>query len=89
MKRYKDFDSFRTAFQMPDDVVNSMLAEAEKKDSLKAKDDVELQKTRADVARILKALVARDLWDMSEYFQIIYEDDPVVRQALAVLRKET
>ena len=89
MKRYKDFDSFRTGFQMPDDVVNSMLAEAEKKDSLKAKDDVELQKTRADVARILKALVARDLWDMSEYFQIIYEDDPVVRQALAVLRRET
>lgn len=89
MKRYKDFDSFRAGFQMPDDVINSMLAEAEKKDSLKAKDDAELQKTRADVGRILKALVARDLWDMSEYFQIIYEDDPVVRQALAVLRKET
>ena len=65
-----------------------MLAEAEKKDSLRAKDDAELQKTRADVALILKALVARDLWDMSEYFQIIYADDPVVQQALVVLRKE-
>ena len=87
-KRYKDFQTFRSDFQMPDDVVTNMLNEAERKDSLRAKDDDELQKTRHDVARILKALVARDLWDMTEYFQIIYEDDPVVRQALAVLRKE-
>lgn len=87
-KRYKDFDSFRRDFTIPDNVISEMLAEAEKKDSLKAKDEDELQKTRQDVARILKALVARDLWDMTEYFQIIYEDDPVVQKALAVLRKE-
>ncbi len=88
-KQYKDFDAFRTGFQMPDDVIDKMLAEAVKKDSLRARDDEELQKTRRDLARILKGLVARDLWDMSEYFQIIYEDDPVVLQALAVLRKES
>lgn len=87
-RQYKDFNTFRRDFTIPDDVISDMLAEAEKKDSLRAKDDAELQKTRADVALILKALVARDLWDMSEYFQIIYADDPVVQQALAVLRKE-
>lgn len=87
-RQYKDFNTFRRDFTIPDDVISDMLAEAEKKDSLRAKDDTELQKTRADVALILKALVARDLWDMSEYFQIIYADDPVVQQALAVLRKE-
>ena len=87
-RQYKDFNTFRRDFTIPDDIISDMLAEAEKKDSLRAKDDAELQKTRADVALILKALVARDLWDMSEYFQIIYADDPVVQQALAVLRKE-
>ena len=87
-RQYKDFNTFRRDFTIPDDVISDMLAEAEKKDSLRAKDDAELQKTRADVALILKALVARDLWDMSEYFQIIYADDPVVQQALSVLRKE-
>ena len=87
-RQYKDFNTFRRDFTIPDDVISDMLAEAEKKDSLRAKDDAELQKTRTDVALILKALVARDLWDMSEYFQIIYADDPVVQQALAVLRKE-
>jgi len=36
---------------------------------------------------ILKGLVARDLWDFSEYFQIIYADDPVVLKALEVLQQ--
>lgn len=87
-EQYKDFNDFRTNFTIPDEVIDQMLAEAEKKDSLRAKDEADLQKTRKDVALILKGLVARDLWDMSEYFQIIYADDPVVQHALEVLRKK-
>lgn len=87
-RKYKKFDTFRTDFQIPEDVIDQMLDEALRKDSLKAKDDKELQKTRADVALIMKALVARDIWDMTEYFQIIYANDPVVKQALTILRKE-
>ena len=86
-KQYKKFDKFYSEFTIPSEVIDEMLAEAEKKDSLRARSDEELQKTRTDVALILKGLVARDLWDMSEYFQVIYADDPVVLRALEVLRK--
>ena len=86
-KTYKDFQSYLTDFQFPDSEIDAMLAEAEKKDSLKAKDDDELEKTRAAARLTLKGLVARDLWDMNEYFQIIYADDPVVQEALNLLRK--
>lgn len=86
-KQYKKFDKFFSEFTIPSEVIDEMLAEAEKKDSLRARSDEELQKTRTDVALILKGLVARDLWDMSEYFQVIYADDPVVLRALEVLRK--
>lgn len=86
-KKYEDFETFRRDFTIPTEVIDDLLAEAEKKDSLKARSDEELQKTRTDVALILKGLVARDLWDMSEYFQIIYADDPVIQRALEVLRK--
>ena len=34
----------------------------------------------------LKALVARDLWDMSEYFSIFNEDSDVVKKALELLQ---
>ena len=64
-----------------------MLADAEKTDSLRPRDDEELQKTIHTTSLILKGLVARDLWDMSEYFQVIYEEDPVVQQALKLLCK--
>ena len=87
-KEYKDFDTFRRDFVIPDAVIDEMLSEAEKKDSLRARDDEELNKTKRDVAVTLKGLVARDLWDMSEYFQLIYADDPMVLKALEVLRKE-
>ena len=35
---------------------------------------------------IIKALVARDLWDMSEYFALIYENDEVVKKAVELLQ---
>ena len=87
-KQYKTFEAFRDGFTVPADVLDTMFAEAARKDSLKAKDDAELAKTRTDVSLILKGLVARDLWDMSEYFQIIYAEDPIVQRALEVLRKK-
>jgi len=33
----------------------------------------------------MKALVARDLWDMNEYFMVINEDDSAILKALEVL----
>ena len=86
-KKYKDFATFNANFQMPDDVVNGLLEEASRKDSIRAKDDEELQKTLPSLRRQMKALVARDLWDMSEYFQIINEEDPVVQRGLEAIRK--
>ena len=35
----------------------------------------------------LKALIARDLWDMSEYFQVMNTTDRTVQQALKVLNE--
>jgi carboxyl-terminal processing protease len=37
------------------------------------------------VRRMLKALIARDLWDMSEYFAIVYQDDDMVAKALELI----
>ena len=33
----------------------------------------------------LKALIARDLWDMTEYFQISNEENDIVRKAIDIL----
>ncbi len=84
-KSWTDFDRFKSEYQVPDDIIERILKEGEKQD-IKPKDDEEREKTIPQLRRILKALTARDLWDMSEYFAIIYEDDPMVMKAVELLK---
>lgn len=86
-RQWTDIETFRTQFEMPDDVVEKMLEDAAQKD-IKAKDEEERQLTIKQVKRTLKALVARDIWDMSEYFYIIYEDNEMVKKAIEILGKD-
>lgn len=83
-KRYKTFDDFRRDFVFPQEELDKMIAEAAK-DKVVPKDDEELRKTLPKLAMQLKALVARDLWDMSEYFAIINEESDIVRKGIDVI----
>ena len=71
---------------MPQQLVDDILAEG-KKQNIEAKDDEELQRTLPYLRLQLKALVARDLWDMSEYFAVINEQSDIVKKALEVIGK--
>lgn len=86
-KAYPDFQKFKDEYQVPQEVIDNIFAEGEKQD-IKPKDDEERQKTAENIRFIIKGLVARDLWDMSEYFAIIYADDDVVKKAVELLSKE-
>ena len=61
-----------------------ILAEAEK-EKIKPKDDAELQQTVPVLQIQFKALIARDLWELSEYFTIVNEQSHIVQRALAIL----
>ena len=49
------------------------------------KDSGELDRTLPYLRLQLKALVARDIWDMSEYFSVFNERSEIVRKALQVI----
>lgn len=83
-KKWKQFADFKEQFEMPEETLDAILTEAEEK-NFKPKDEEEKQQTRRQLALTLKALVARDLWDMSEYFSVIYQDDPVVLKAVEMI----
>ncbi len=85
-RQYKAFDDFRNDYQIPYHVVEEILSEA-KKQGLEPKDDDELQRTLAYLCPQLKALVARDLWDMSEYYQIINEHNDIVMRAVRMIEQ--
>ena len=86
-KQYPTFESFRNGFVVPQKLVDDIVAEAEK-EKVKPKDDEELQMTIPRLKLQLKALIARDLWDMSEYFAIINEGSDIVNKALEIIEKE-
>ncbi len=84
--KYPTFDGFLTGFDVPQSLIDEILAEG-KKQKVEPKDEAELQQTLPYLKAQIKALVARDLWDMSEYFQVMNEQNHIVQRALRVLGK--
>ena len=84
-RKYKDFDQFNQSYEVGQDVLGIMRQEAEK---LQIKlDEEELKQSLPLICTQLKALMARDLWDMSEYYQVINTVNESVIQALKVLNE--
>lgn len=86
-KLYRNFDAFNLNYEVPQEFIDDIIAEGKKID-VKPKDEEELQHTLLQLRPQLKALVARDLWDMSEYFHIWNEKSDIVRCALKYLEGE-
>ena len=84
---FPDFGTFRTGFQVPQPLIDEVMKEGEKQGA-KPKDDDELRRTLPYLKAQLKALVARDLFDMSEYFQIINEESDIVKAAIKCLSSD-
>jgi carboxyl-terminal processing protease len=83
-EQYADFAVFKNSFEIPQSVIDNIMAEGEKLD-IKPSDDDELQRTLSYMRMQLKALVARDLWSMDEYFAVMNEVSPIVQEAVRLL----
>ncbi len=81
--QYESFDVFDKNYTLPQSLIDQIIEEG-RKQKLEAKDDQELQNTQKYMKLQLKALVARDLWDMSGYFHVWNEQNDMVKKALEV-----
>ena len=85
-KEWTSFADYKQRFEVPQTLIDAILKEGEKQ-KIKPKDDAELQKTLPYLRLQLKALIARDIWDMSEYFSIFNDENEMVKRALQVIEK--
>lgn len=85
--RYEAFDKYLSDFEIPQSVIDEIIAEG-KKQKIEPKDAAELSRTLPYLKTQLKALVARDLWDMSEYFQVINEQNDIVLRAIEEMERQ-
>ena len=84
-KQYKDFEAFDRKFEIDDSFMANVRALADKEGI--AFDQEQYDRSLPLIKVQLKALIARDLWDMNEYFRVMKTADPGVGQALRVLNE--
>ncbi len=86
-KEWTSFADYKQRYEVPQTLIDAILKEGDKQ-KIKPKDDDELQKTLPYLRLQLKALIARDIWDMSEYFSVYNEENEMVKRALQVIEKQ-
>ena len=83
-RKYDTFEQFEKSFEVSQQIIEGIVAEGEKQ-GVKPKDDDELKRTLKVLRIQLKGLVARDLWDMNEYFRIVNENSDIIKEGLKTL----
>ncbi len=84
-KKYRNFEAFDKNFEIDDAFLADLRTLADKE---KVEFDEEQYKRALPLIKTqLKALIARDLWDMNEYFRVINTTSRSVLQALKVLNE--
>ena len=84
--RYPDFKSYEKKFEVDDTILSILLAEAEKAG---VKYDEELYQAALPLLKIqLKALIARDLWNMSYFYEVYNHTDEAVMKGLEIIQSK-
>lgn len=83
LKKYKTFDRFNRCFEITDQMLKELIELGE---SMKVAYNAGQYKTALPLIKTqVKALLARDIWSMSEYFQIINSLSDSMKKAVELL----
>lgn len=85
VKDYADFGKFVQKFDLTEEMMRQLVDEATK--ARIAYHEEQYRRSEALMKLQLKALIARDLWDMNEYYYIINEVDESVKKAVELLKE--
>jgi C-terminal peptidase (prc) len=83
-KKYPVFEKYKAGFDVGEDFLN-LLVEAAAKEKIIV-DSAQFAVSKPLVKLQLKALVARDLWDMNEYYQIMDAENESLQKAIEILK---
>lgn len=80
--KYPAFEDFRKGFQITQSMIAD-LVKAGEKEKIK-KDEESLRFSWDNIARQIKALIARDLYETGDYYKIMAADDKEIKKAIEV-----
>ena len=81
---YKDFKSYKKNFQAGEELMDNLIVYSENEGL--AYNEEEYKMSEDLIIRLVKAYVARDLWEMQEFYRIFNEVDPIFNKAVEVAK---
>ena len=81
--QYPEFSQFNEKFQITDAMIEEVKAIAENEKV--TWDEEEYQRSEKYIKLQLKALIARNIWEMQQYYEVTLTEDPVIEKALEVI----
>ncbi len=84
-EKYKQFDLFNEEFEVTEELLTTLREAADKADI--PFDEAQYEASLPLLCLQLKALIARDIWDTGEYYQVMNKANDSVNQALKVLNE--
>jgi len=85
-QNYPDFNTFNSKYEVPAEIIEKIIASGDK-EGVK-RDDKSVEFAKPLMRKQIKALIARDLFSMSELFQIMNDDDEAIKKALEIMSKK-
>ncbi len=80
---YKKFEDFKDRFSYSPDDIKAFIAKGEAEGV--TYDEAQFNISKDEILLILKGLVASNIWQVSEYYQIINQNDNVIDRAVKVI----
>ncbi len=82
---YTDFKTFNKKFKITDSMLEDLVAQGDKEGVEHT--DEEYLAVKEQLRIYLKALIARDLWDGTEFYQVVNQKNDILEKALEILAK--
>ena len=83
-KDFPTFEKFKAHFEVGNELQEKLIAEAEKEGITFVEE--EFEKSKPFLLPQIKAIIARDLWETSNFFQIANERNETYKKAVEILR---
>lgn len=84
--KYKSFSDFKDGFRFTDEDIKGLIAKGEEEGV--EFDEEQYKTSEKEILLILKGLIASNMWQTNEYFEIINTNDKVIDEALKVIRNK-
>jgi carboxyl-terminal processing protease len=81
--RFKTFEDFNKNFSFSQDEIKELIARGE--DEGIPYDEAQFNISKDEILLLLKGLMASNIWQISEYYQIINQNDATLKKALQVI----